>query len=78
MSEQHERRLFWPRNIRRFAVPIILFWVALAAVTNSLVPQLEVVAEAHNVGMSSRTRRRIKRRSASEKCSNSTTPTARR
>ncbi|MGV0907031.1 MMPL/RND family transporter [Mycobacterium novum] len=53
MSEQHERRLFWPRNIRRFAVPIILFWVALAAVTNSLVPQLEVVAEAHNVGMSS-------------------------
>ncbi|BBX11881.1 membrane protein [Mycobacterium novum] len=53
MSEQHEQRPFWPRNIRRFAVPIILFWVALAAVTNSLVPQLEVVAEAHNVGMSS-------------------------
>ncbi|OBH17185.1 RND family transporter [Mycolicibacter sinensis] len=47
------RRPFWPRTIRRLALPIVLFWVALAAVTNSLVPQLEVVAEAHNVGMSS-------------------------
>ncbi|MGB3894358.1 MAG: MMPL family transporter [Mycolicibacter sinensis] len=47
------RRPFWPHTIRRLALPIVLFWVALAAVTNSLVPQLEVVAEAHNVGMSS-------------------------
>lgn len=52
MSE-HNPRPFWPRTIRRLALPIVLFWVALAAVTNSLVPQLEVVAEAHNVGMSS-------------------------
>src|SRR5690625_2569683 len=53
MSEQRTRRPFWPRTIRRLALPIVLFWVALAAVSNSLVPQLEVVAEAHNVGMSS-------------------------
>lgn len=52
MSEEG-RQPFWPRTIRRLALPIVLFWVALAAVTNSLVPQLEVVAEAHNVGMSS-------------------------
>ena len=40
-------------TIRLFAVPIVLFWVAVAALTNVLVPQLEVVGEAHNVALSS-------------------------
>ncbi len=34
-------------------MPIVLFWVAVAALTNVLVPQLEVVGEAHNVALSS-------------------------
>ena len=40
-------------TIRLLAVPIVLFWVAVAALTNVLVPQLEVVGEAHNVALSS-------------------------
>ena len=39
--------------IRWVCVPIVLFWVAIAALTNVLVPQLEAVGEQHNVAMSS-------------------------
>ncbi|CAN5558514.1 MMPL family transporter [soil metagenome] len=39
------------RNIRRFAVPILLIWVAIAALTNVFAPQLEVVGEARSVGL---------------------------
>jgi RND superfamily putative drug exporter len=39
--------------IRRLAVPIVLFWVAVAGLTNVLVPQLEKVGEEHNVALSS-------------------------
>jgi putative drug exporter of the RND superfamily len=53
MSNQHTRRPFVPRAIRRLAVPILLFWVGLAAITNIAVPQLEKVGEAHNVALSS-------------------------
>lgn len=42
-----------PRAIRRLSVPILLFWVALAAATNALVPQLEEVGKTHNVAMNS-------------------------
>ena len=38
--------------IRRLSVPIALFWLALAAITNALVPQLEAVARAQNVSLS--------------------------
>ena len=38
--------------IRRLCVPIALAWLALAAVTNTSVPPLEKVAEAHNVALS--------------------------
>ena len=31
--------------IRRLSVPIVLFWLALAVVTNVFVPQLETVAK---------------------------------
>src|SRR5690348_1181319 len=41
-----------PDFIRRFAVLIALFWLGLAVVTNVFVPQLETVAEAHNVSLS--------------------------
>ena len=34
-------------------MPIVLFWLAAAALTNALVPQLEAVGEQHNVALSS-------------------------
>jgi RND superfamily putative drug exporter len=39
-------------TIRRFSVPIAFFWLGLAVVTNVFVPQLETVAQAHNVSLS--------------------------
>ena len=41
------------RAIRWLSVPIVLFWLVVAGLTNALVPQLEVVGEAHNVALSS-------------------------
>ena len=41
-----------PDLIRRFSVLIALFWLGLAVVTNVFVPQLETVAQAHNVLLS--------------------------
>ena len=40
------------KTIRRLSVLIVLFWLAVAVITNVLVPQLEVVGEAHNVALS--------------------------
>ncbi|AKC37961.1 membrane protein MmpL [Mycolicibacterium phlei] len=45
MSAGHAQESRAARIIRRLAVPIVLFWVAIAAVTNATVPQLEVVGE---------------------------------
>jgi putative drug exporter of the RND superfamily len=53
MSNHISRRFGIALTIRRLAVPILLFWVALAAVPNILVPQLEEVGRLHNVGLSS-------------------------
>jgi RND superfamily putative drug exporter len=39
--------------IRLLCIPIVIFWVAVAALTNVLVPQLEVVGATHNVALSS-------------------------
>ncbi|GFG53212.1 MMPL family RND transporter [Mycolicibacterium agri] len=41
-----------PILIRRYSVLIAVFWLGLAVVTNVFVPQLETVAEAHNVSLS--------------------------
>src|SRR6185437_15915435 len=41
-----------PDLIRRFSVLIAFFWLGLAVVTNVFVPQLEKVAQAHNVSLS--------------------------
>ena len=49
MSEPRHRIA---RIIRRLAVPILLGWLALAALTNTSVPGLEKVAEARNVALS--------------------------
>jgi putative drug exporter of the RND superfamily len=53
MSNQETSRPFVPRTIRRLALPILLFWVALAAITNIAVPQLEEVGKTHNVALNS-------------------------
>lgn len=41
-----------PRTIRLLSVPILLFWLALIAVVNIVVPQLEVVGQEHSVSLS--------------------------
>ncbi|BBX05271.1 membrane protein [Mycolicibacterium aichiense] len=41
------------RLTRTLCIPILLFWLAVAALSNALVPQLEVVGQAQNVALSS-------------------------
>ncbi|HXO51969.1 MAG TPA: MMPL family transporter, partial [Mycobacterium sp.] len=41
-----------PRLIRLLAVPILLFWLAITVITNTVVPQVEKVGEAHAVSLS--------------------------
>ncbi|MFZ1176025.1 MAG: MMPL family transporter, partial [Mycobacterium sp.] len=53
MSNDEPKRAFVPHTIRRLSVPILLLWVALAAITNIAVPQLEEVGRTHNVALSS-------------------------
>ncbi|BBZ74292.1 RND family transporter [Mycobacterium paraseoulense] len=53
MSNHEKPRAGVPRTIRRLALPILLFWVALAAITNIAVPQLEEVGKTHNVALNS-------------------------
>ena len=45
-------RPFIARTIRLLALPLLLAWLALTAFTNTAVPQLEAVGEAHAVSMS--------------------------
>jgi len=52
MSDRDASRHSVPRMLLRFSVPIAAFWLALAVVTNVYVPQLEKVAQAHNVSLS--------------------------
>jgi putative drug exporter of the RND superfamily len=49
MSNKHVSRPFLAHTIRRLSVPILLFWLAMMAITNGAVPQLEAVGRAHNV-----------------------------
>ena len=44
-------RPFIPRMIRTLAVPIILGWIAIIAVLNVVVPQLEEVGKMRSVSM---------------------------
>lgn len=41
-----------PRLIRTFALPIILAWIVIVALLNTVVPQLEVVGKMRAVSMS--------------------------
>ena len=62
--------------IRRLCVPIVMFWVAVAALTNVLVPQLEAVGEEHNVALSSPDSPSLQAfQPASARCFTNSTPT---
>jgi uncharacterized membrane protein YdfJ with MMPL/SSD domain len=52
MSNHQLPRSSLAQWIRRLSVPIALFWLALAAITNAVVPQLEEVAKEQNVSLS--------------------------
>ena len=52
MSNHQLPRSSLAQWIRRLSVPIALFWLALAAITNVVVPQLEEVAKEQNVSLS--------------------------
>jgi len=45
------KRPVFPHMIRILAVPIVLFWIAVAVTVNVIAPQLEVVGEAHAAPM---------------------------
>ena len=45
------KRPFFPHLLRILAVPIVLFWVAIAVIVNVAAPQLEVVGEMHSAPM---------------------------
>jgi putative drug exporter of the RND superfamily len=49
---KHGVRPAIPRFIRRFAVPIILGWIAIIALLNVIVPQLDIVGQMRSVSMS--------------------------
>ncbi|MCV7279160.1 MMPL family transporter [Mycolicibacterium flavescens] len=49
---RHAKRPFIPRAIRTFALPIIIGWIALIALVNVTVPQLEEVGQQRAVSMS--------------------------
>ncbi len=48
---RHDQRSFIPRTIRRLAIPVILGWIAVIAVLNVIVPQLETVGQLRSVSM---------------------------
>lgn len=51
-TARHARRPRIPRAIRTFAVPIILGWILLIGLLNTVVPQLEAVGKMRAVSMS--------------------------
>ena len=54
MSTRHGATPRIPRLIRRLCIPIAIIWLALAASSNALIPQLEEVGRVHNVAQSAK------------------------
>ena len=50
-ATEHAHRPLLPHAIRLLAVPIILAWVAITVVVNTVAPQLEAVSELHSAPM---------------------------
>ncbi|OBG40023.1 RND family transporter [Mycobacterium sp. E3198] len=51
-AHTHAERPWLARTIHRLSVPIILFWIGMAAVFSLLVPSLEVVGQERSVSLS--------------------------
>jgi RND superfamily putative drug exporter len=51
-SETHAKRPFFAHTMRVLAVPIILGWIAITVVVNTIAPSLDEVGEAHSSPMS--------------------------
>jgi len=51
MSESNISRSGVPRFLRLFCVPVLLAWLAITAVVNVVVPQLEAVGEANSTSL---------------------------
>ncbi|MCW2686050.1 MAG: Transport protein [Mycobacterium sp.] len=51
-TSRHVERSLISRMIRRLAIPIILAWIAVIALVNVVVPQLETVGQMRSVSMS--------------------------
>ena len=52
MNDTVAKRSTIARVIRALAIPIVLAWLVLTVLTNTLVPTLEKVGQAHTVGLS--------------------------
>ena len=52
MNDTVAKRSTIARAIRALAIPIVLAWLVLTVLTNTLVPTLEKVGQAHTVGLS--------------------------
>lgn len=50
-ATRHEKRPVLAHALRILALPIILFWIAIAVLVNVIAPQLEVVGELHSAPM---------------------------
>ena len=50
-ATQHARRPLLPHAIRLLALPLILLWLLITVVVNTVAPQLERVSEAHSAPM---------------------------
>ena len=51
-GDQHAERPFIARMLHAFAVPIILFWLAIAVILSVFVPSLEEVGQERSVSLS--------------------------
>jgi putative drug exporter of the RND superfamily len=51
-ADKHAEQPFIARMLHAFAVPIILFWLAIAVILSVFVPSLEVVGQERSVSMS--------------------------
>ncbi len=50
-ATRHEKRPVIAHSLRILALPIVLFWIAIAVLVNVIAPQLEVVGELHAAPM---------------------------
>ena len=51
MSDSNVSRSGIPRFLRLFCVPVLVAWLAITAVVNVVVPQLEAVGEANSTSL---------------------------